>query len=360
MARRARLGPSDARRDAPARRSTAATSTRCRTSSSISPGSSAAREAESASAYAQRAYEACGRDRPGERAAVRADDQGPRRRASRPGRARRARQPTRGCRSRSVSGSFPPTSSCARRAASSSCRSRATRRPSVPRTASRGVAEAGFGEPALFRFHGDAIEALLRSASSTRRRRCSPSSRKQVEALERRLGAYDRSRCRGLLSGRGRGPPGPRMRASSARSSSTSASVSRSSARERTWSWDDPSAESGEAGGPRIAEAALNGLRAARCAALGRAGPGRAGADRGRAPAADALTPTEQRVAELVAAGGTYREVADALFISPKTVQWNLSKIYRKLGIRSRAQLAAEPRRRPGDESTPAEPPVAL
>jgi len=33
----------------------------------------------------------------------------------------------------------------------------------------------------------------------------------------------------------------------------------------------------------------------------------------GRALAADALTPTEQRVAELVAAGGTYREVADAL-----------------------------------------------
>jgi DNA-binding CsgD family transcriptional regulator len=54
------------------------------------------------------------------------------------------------------------------------------------------------------------------------------------------------------------------------------------------------------------------------------------------------LTPTEERVAALVAAGGTYREVADALFISPKTVQWNLSKIYRKLGVRSRAELAAK------------------
>ena len=78
----------------------------------------------------------------------------------------------------------------------------------------------------------------------------------------------------------------------------------------------------------------------------------------GRAPAADALTPTEQRVAELVAAGGTYREVADALFISPKTVQWNLSKIYRKLGIRSRAQLATSLGPAAGDGSTPAEPPV--
>ena len=60
----------------------------------------------------------------------------------------------------------------------------------------------------------------------------------------------------------------------------------------------------------------------------------------GGTPAAG-LTPTEQRVAELIAAGRTYREAADALFISPKTVQWNLSKIYRKLGVRSRAELAA-------------------
>ena len=59
----------------------------------------------------------------------------------------------------------------------------------------------------------------------------------------------------------------------------------------------------------------------------------------GRAPADGGLTPTERSVAELIAAGRTYQEAADALFISPKTVQWNLSKVYRKLGIRSRAEL---------------------
>jgi DNA-binding CsgD family transcriptional regulator len=58
----------------------------------------------------------------------------------------------------------------------------------------------------------------------------------------------------------------------------------------------------------------------------------------GRA-ADDGLTPTERRIAELIAAGRTYKEVADALFISPKTVQWNLSKVYKKLGIKSRAEL---------------------
>ena len=51
------------------------------------------------------------------------------------------------------------------------------------------------------------------------------------------------------------------------------------------------------------------------------------------------LTATEERVAELLAAGLTYRQAADALFVSPKTVQWNVSKIYRKLGIHSRAEL---------------------
>jgi DNA-binding NarL/FixJ family response regulator len=51
------------------------------------------------------------------------------------------------------------------------------------------------------------------------------------------------------------------------------------------------------------------------------------------------LTPSEQRVAELAASGMTNREVAATLFISPKTVEVNLARIYRKLGIRSRAEL---------------------
>jgi DNA-binding NarL/FixJ family response regulator len=51
------------------------------------------------------------------------------------------------------------------------------------------------------------------------------------------------------------------------------------------------------------------------------------------------LTPAEQRVAELAASGMTNRDVAAALFISPKTVEVNLSRVYRKLGIRSRAEL---------------------
>lgn len=51
------------------------------------------------------------------------------------------------------------------------------------------------------------------------------------------------------------------------------------------------------------------------------------------------LTPSEQRVAELAASGMRNRDVASALFISPKTVEANLARIYRKLGIKSRAEL---------------------
>jgi len=53
------------------------------------------------------------------------------------------------------------------------------------------------------------------------------------------------------------------------------------------------------------------------------------------------LTATERRVAELVAEGRTNREVAQLLFISEKTVEANLTRIYRKLGVRSRTALAA-------------------
>lgn len=52
------------------------------------------------------------------------------------------------------------------------------------------------------------------------------------------------------------------------------------------------------------------------------------------------LTPGEQRIAELAATGLTNRAVAAALFVTPKTVEASLTRIYRKLGINSRAQLA--------------------
>ena len=53
------------------------------------------------------------------------------------------------------------------------------------------------------------------------------------------------------------------------------------------------------------------------------------------------LSPTELRVAECAATGLTNREIAQQLFISAKTVEANLSRVYTKLNIRSRAELGA-------------------
>ena len=65
----------------------------------------------------------------------------------------------------------------------------------------------------------------------------------------------------------------------------------------------------------------------------------------GRAAAAgDNLSETERQIADLVAEGRTNKEVAAALSLSPKTVEWNLSKVYVKLGVRSRAELASRRR----------------
>jgi len=57
-------------------------------------------------------------------------------------------------------------------------------------------------------------------------------------------------------------------------------------------------------------------------------------------PSGRDLTSGEFRVARLVAQGLTNREVAEALFLSAKTVEFHLSNIYRKLGLRSRTELA--------------------
>jgi DNA-binding CsgD family transcriptional regulator/tetratricopeptide (TPR) repeat protein len=55
----------------------------------------------------------------------------------------------------------------------------------------------------------------------------------------------------------------------------------------------------------------------------------------------ESLTPSEWRVAQGAAEGATNREIAQALFVTPKTVEVHLSSVYRKLGISSRSQLPA-------------------
>jgi DNA-binding CsgD family transcriptional regulator len=86
----------------------------------------------------------------------------------------------------------------------------------------------------------------------------------------------------------------------------------------------------GQCGAVALAENAMAGLHA---------GPGRRARIELTGP--DALTAAERRVCRQVAGGQTNREVAQALFVTEKTVERHLSSAYQKLGIRSRFQLAS-------------------
>ncbi|MGB8876034.1 MAG: helix-turn-helix transcriptional regulator, partial [Solirubrobacteraceae bacterium] len=54
----------------------------------------------------------------------------------------------------------------------------------------------------------------------------------------------------------------------------------------------------------------------------------------------ESLTPSERRIAELAATGQSNREIAQALFVTPKTVEYHLRNTYRKLDIQNRQELA--------------------
>jgi len=61
----------------------------------------------------------------------------------------------------------------------------------------------------------------------------------------------------------------------------------------------------------------------------------------------DALTPSELRVAQLAAGGQTNRQIAQALFVTQRTVETHLTSTYGKLGITSRPELPAALASRP-------------
>jgi len=88
-------------------------------------------------------------------------------------------------------------------------------------------------------------------------------------------------------------------------------------------------------GAVTLAERAASELRAAGDAGTG---PEPAG------PASERLTPQELQIAMLVAQGLTNPQIAAQLFLSPRTIDYHLHKVFRKLGLSSRTQLVRYPR----------------
>ena len=207
---------------------------------------------------------------------------------------------------------------------------------------------AGLREPAVARFVPDTIHALLAVGRSTEAEALLVRFEKRAVRLDRPSALAASARCRGLLQAASSNFDGaiasmklalehheripiPFDRARTLLALGATYRRGKQKAAART-TLDEAIAEFERLGAALWAQEAR--------AQLARIG--------GRAPSGGKLTPTEQRVADLVLEGLSNKQVAAALFVTPKTVDTQLSRIYAKLGIHSRAQLARGLAREPG------------
>jgi DNA-binding CsgD family transcriptional regulator len=199
----------------------------------------------------------------------------------------------------------------------------------------------GQEEPALVLWRPDLIEALVRAGRTDEARVQLDEHGRQAAATGGRWARATELRCRGLLAGDDefRAPfeealalhaelpmPFEQARTQLAYGERIRRAKARADAREPLRA----ALDTFERLGARIwAERAVAELRAT-------------GDASGRRPdvASSLLTAHELQVALLVAQGMTNREVGAALFLSPKTIEYHLGQIYRKLDVRGRSQLA--------------------
>ncbi|MEA2123294.1 MAG: hypothetical protein QOI80_76 [Solirubrobacteraceae bacterium] len=201
------------------------------------------------------------------------------------------------------------------------------------------VAELGLEEPTIVPWAPDLVEAYVRAGREEEARRVLATLSRQADLADTAASAAMVERCRGLLAEGafdehfalalehdGRGSMAfERARTLLAWGMRLHRARRRTEARERL----HPAIEAFEQlGATPWAQMARAELRAA------------GGRERHSLDDDEALTGQEERIARAAASGATTREVAAELFLSPKTVEWHLGRVYRKLGVRSRADLA--------------------
>jgi DNA-binding CsgD family transcriptional regulator len=203
-----------------------------------------------------------------------------------------------------------------------------------------GVIEAGIGEPGVLRFLPDEIEALIALGEADTARELLDRWRARATTLGRSWAVARAERGSGLLAASAGDLP--EALAAFDRALDAHASLDEPFEQARTLLAQGQALRRTKKWGP--ARGALGRALAIfeRCGAPLWADNARAEMSRigGRAPGPAGLSPTEQKVADLVASGLTNREAAQALFLSVSTVEANLRRIYRKLGVRSRTELS--------------------
>ncbi len=218
--------------------------------------------------------------------------------------------------------------------------------------AERLLFRSGIAEPGALPFIPDLAEALVSLGQLDRAKQLVDRLQEQGMALDRPLALATAARCRGLIAAGLGDPPGALLELERALDLHERVAIPFESARTRLIHGETlrrmkrkREARDSLAGaravfdelGARLWESRAN-------EALARIG--------GRSASPTELSETERRVADIVAQGLTNKETAERLFMSVKTVESNLRRIYRKLGVRSRTELArrhgSSPARRPG------------
>ncbi len=206
----------------------------------------------------------------------------------------------------------------------------------------RGVERQGINEPAVVPWAADLVEALLRTGRRSEAERALDRLERQSQATGGRWAGAAAARCRGLLASdeeldeafshalelheRTIGPferartllcYGERLRRGRRRTDAREPLRASLEVFERLGAapWAERARTELEATGEQLR--------------------------RTDESASQRLTPQELQVALVVARGATNREAGAALFLSPKTIETHLGRVYRKIGVRSRTELAA-------------------